>query len=256
MCIIAIKERHSKYPTIDRVKTMCRNNRDGFALAYHTDEAGVNIYRTMDVKLFLAKYEEVINSHDEHEIALFIHARIGTHGSISLANCHGWKDDDLGLCFAHNGILSIDSRDDLTDSETFFRDIFAPIYENYGWEGAELAINAVIGSSKFVFLDTLGRLIHYGNYIKDEDDGCLYSNSTYIDWGTRSYNTGTCALGNRWDSSLFEKNRKHKKKEEESKKGPQSFDEYWDSFAEAIEKDPYAWEEYWDYEDGCFRYPY
>ena len=107
MCIIAIKNRDSKYPSMKRVKTMCKNNRDGFALAYHTEDEGVNIYRTMDVNLFLNKYESVMNTYKEDEIALFIHARIGTHGSLSLTNCHGWKDDNLGLCFAHNGILSI-----------------------------------------------------------------------------------------------------------------------------------------------------
>ena len=248
MCIIAIKDRGSKYPSMKRVKTMCKNNRDGFALAYHTDGSGVNIYRTMDVNLFLNKYESVMKEYNEDEIALFIHARIGTHGSISLANCHGWKDDDLGLCFAHNGILSIDNRDDLTDSETFFRDIFAPIYESLGWEGAELAINAIIGTSKFVFLDTLGRLIHYGNYIQDDEDGCLYSNYTYIDWSARTY-SGNCALGNRWDGSYS----KHKKKEEEE--STQHVDEYWDEFMEEVAKDPWAWEEFWDYEEGCYKWP-
>lgn len=188
MCIIAIKERYARFPSEDRVRTMCRNNPDGFALAYHTDEEGVRIYRTMDRAKFIDEYKRIVETHNPEETSMFIHARISTHGSNKLENCHGWKDDNAGICFAHNGILSIDNRDDMTDSETFFRDIFLPIFYSQGWYGAEKAIDAIIGTSKFVFLDTLGRIIHYGHYTEDYEDNVLYSNTTYMDYGSFRYN--------------------------------------------------------------------
>ena len=43
------------------------------------------------------------------------------------------------LAFAHNGILSIKNRGDMTDSETFFRDIFSPVFEIGGWQGELLS---------------------------------------------------------------------------------------------------------------------
>lgn len=192
MCIIAIKGYGVEYPTVDRVSTMCRNNPDGFALAYFAKGEGVRIYRTMHKDTFIKEYEKVKDSHNKDDIALFIHARISTNGSTNINNCHGWKDDDIGMCFAHNGILRIDNRDDLTDSETFFRDIFVPAFSIGGWVAGEKTIRAIIGTSKFVFLDALGAIHYYGEYIQDAD-GCLYSNSTYKDYGY----AGCCS---RWPS--------------------------------------------------------
>lgn len=181
MCIIAIKELKAEFPSLSRVKAMCDNNPHGFALAYANRKGrGVSIFKTMDKKAFLDKYKEIVEAEDKDDTSMFIHARISTHGTISLKNCHGWKDDEVGLCFAHNGILDVHNREDMTDSETFFRDIFVPVFKAGGWEAAEKAVDAIIGSSKFVFMDTKGTLKYYGQYIP-EDDGCLYSNYTYVD---------------------------------------------------------------------------
>jgi predicted glutamine amidotransferase len=183
MCIIAIKGYNADYPSADKVNAMCKNNPDGFALAYYTATSGFQVYRTMKKNKFLAKYKEVMATYEPKEIGLFIHARIGTHGSININNCHGWTDEKTGLCFAHNGILSIDNREDMTDSETFFRDLFMPAYELGGWDAADRAVRACIGTSKFVFIDSHGTMRYYGQYIK-ESDGCMYSNGTYVDWSS------------------------------------------------------------------------
>lgn len=228
MCIIAIKDINAQFPSESRVRTMCRNNPDGFAMAYFTEEDGVRIYRTMDKNVFLDEYKKIVETHNPKETTMFIHARIGTHGSNCLANCHGWKDDTAGLCFAHNGILSIDNRDDLTDSETFFRDIFIPIFYVHGWVGGEKAINAIIGTSKFVFMDSLGRLIYYGNYTTDEEDGVLYSNFTYEDFGSYKYNSGCCL--SRWGGSSKKESEKEKEIVNELYEKSKTFDEsVWES---------------------------
>ena len=180
MCIIAIKPREVAYPSYKRVKNMCENNSDGFAIVWHVKGEPVRNYRTLNEKKFLKKYNEITSSYKAKDVSLFIHARIKTHGTQKLENCHGWIEDKIGLAFAHNGILSIKNRDDMTDSETFFRDIFAPVFEIGGWSAGERAIKACIGTSKFCFMDMYGNLIHYGNYIKG-DDGILYSNDSYME---------------------------------------------------------------------------
>ena len=185
MCIIAIKTREVAYPSYKRVKNMCENNSDGFSIVWHVLGQPVRNYRTLNEKKFLKKYNEITTAHKAKDVSLFIHARIKTHGTQKLENCHGWIEDKIGLAFAHNGILSIKNRDDMTDSETFFRDIFTPVFEIGGWEAGERAIKACIGTSKFCFMDMYGNLIHYGNYIKG-DDGILYSNDSYLErtWGS------------------------------------------------------------------------
>lgn len=198
MCIIAIKPREVAYPSYKRVKNMCENNNDGFAIVWHVKGEPVRNYRTLNEKKFLKKYNEITSTYKAKDVSLFIHARIKTHGTQKLENCHGWIEDKIGLAFAHNGILSIKNRDDMTDSETFFRDIFAPVFELGGWSAGERAIKACIGTSKFCFMDMYGNLIHYGNYIKG-DDGILYSNDSYMErtwnkyggcYGIGSYNYG------------------------------------------------------------------
>ena len=200
MCIIAIKPREVDYPSYKRVKNMCENNNDGFAIVWHAKGEPVRNYRTLNEKKFLKKYNEITSTYKAKDVSLFIHARIKTHGTQKLENCHGWIEDKIGMAFEHNGILSIKNRDDMTDSETFFRDIFTPAFEIGGWDAGERAINACIGTSKFCFMDMYGNLIHYGKYIKG-DDGILYSNDSYLERTWNRYG-GCCypsAYNRAWD---------------------------------------------------------
>lgn len=183
MCIIAIKKVGVKFPKVETIKTICKNNPDGFSLVWKdfSDGSKPNVFRTLSEDDFLKAYNTLIENQDYRNVNMFIHARIKTHGTKRLENCHGWQAN--GLTFAHNGILKIDNRDDLTDSETFFRDIFSPIYVHCGWESANKAIEAVIGTSKFVFMQDDGLIRYYGKYT--EDEGMLYSNDSYLHWRER-----------------------------------------------------------------------
>lgn len=176
MCIICIKKKGIKFPSIQSVKNMCKQNPDGFSMVVQSGCRKPEIYKTLNEGKFIKRYKDIAQNYDPSCTSLYIHARIKTHGTMRIENCHGWKEN--GLIFAHNGILSIANRDDLTDSETFFRDIFIPAYELGGWKLGEKTINAIIGTSKFVFMDDNGEIKHYGNYI--EDDGLLYSNTSYL----------------------------------------------------------------------------
>lgn len=180
MCIIAIKNPGVQFPTLSTVATMCYHNPDGFAVVWHkAGDKQSRVYRTMDRAKFLKRYGTIVNSLDYRTTALYIHARIATHGSLRIKNCHGFVDHKSRLCFAHNGILyNIPNRDDLTDSETFFRDYFIPTFRHGGWREADQLIRETIGFSKFVFMDGDGNIRRYGNYITDEN-GVLYSNQSF-----------------------------------------------------------------------------
>lgn len=177
MCIIAIKKKSAKFPKVETIKTMCENNPDGFAIVYHVKGGRVKSLRSLDSNEIYKVYKKLLR-HSYKNVSFFMHARIKTHGTININNCHGWHSDECSVYFAHNGILSVKNRNDMTDSETFLRDIFTPCYLMGGWEAAERAINACIGTSKFVFMNESGQIKHYGNYISEED-GMLYSNNTY-----------------------------------------------------------------------------
>lgn len=187
MCIIAIKDAGVQFPTIPTVETMCDHNPDGFAVVWHkAGDTHSRVYRTMDREKFLKRYKMIMSRNDYKTTSLYLHARIATHGSLKQSNCHGFVDTKTRLCFAHNGILGIKNRGDLTDSETFFRDYFIPTFRHGGWSEAERLIRDVIGYSKFVFMDGDGNIRRFGNYIKD-DAGVLYSNQSYIDYRSKYF---------------------------------------------------------------------
>lgn len=165
-----------KFPPKKEIENCCDSNPHGFGVMWN--ENGVlHNFRTLDKKKFIKKYVE-LSSLDPDKTACVVHARIKTHGSESVNNCHCWINQDTAMGFAHNGILSITNRGDMTDSETFFQDIFVPVYMQGGWKAAELAVKAIIGSSKFAFLDPLGHLFTYGVY-QENKDKVKYSNSSY-----------------------------------------------------------------------------
>lgn len=181
MCIIAIKQRGVEFPSISRLENMCDNNPHGFAVVWQDNAAenkNVKVFRTMNRGNFVQKYKWIVRNHDAESTALFLHARIATHGSLRIENCHGFVDYEQHVYFAHNGVLQIPNRGDLTDSETFFRDIFIPALQHGGWKEAEGVIEEHLGSSKFVFMTKGGELRKYGNFTSDYN-GVLYSNLSY-----------------------------------------------------------------------------
>lgn len=238
MCIIAIKTKQVGYPSFKRVKTMCESNPDGFALVWQAKDEPVHNYRTLNQGKFLKKYKWLTSTYKAKDVAFFLHARIKTHGSEKLENCHGWIEDSIGLAFAHNGILSIANRGDMTDSETFFRDIFTPVFKIGGWVAGELAIKAIIGTSKFCFMDMHGNLIHYGKYITG-DDGILYSNDSYEERTWKQFYYQDYGYGGKY-SRYFDRYSKPStqttKKVEEKKVADFDYDDY---------DDWYNSEEYW-----------
>lgn len=176
MCIILTKPKGIKSPSWDSVVTSCDRNPDGFSVAWYKDGMECpTIKRTLDKKEFL-EYMKPITEDDN--ISWILHARIKSVGPITLDNCHCWRDESTGLIFCHNGTLSITAHGGMTDSETFFRNLYIPAV-NGGGNGAHV-VEAIIGSSKFAFMKKDGSIVTYGKYVTDKDyPGVQFSNSTY-----------------------------------------------------------------------------
>ena len=173
MCVIIAKPTAAKAPAVSVITAAIATNPHGSSIVWYNKEKGTTeTYKTL-------KAEEMIDYYKDHykqlnEASFVFHARIATNGSRKLSNCHGWSTLGGNMAFFHNGILNIESRGDMTDSETFLRDIYEPIAMTRGHKAAEPAIKAIIGSSKFAFIDVQGRIKLYGHYT--ERDGVMYSN--------------------------------------------------------------------------------
>lgn len=182
MCIIALKFKGSDFPIAQTISNCMDSNRDGFAIAWN-ENGRLNVFKTMDASEMLEKYRHV-SSLDPATTGMVFHARIATHGSKKVENCHLWTDKSGRLAFAHNGMLhNVEVHDDMTDSEVFFRDYFLPVMEKCGPKVARRVADAIRGSSKFALINDKGDILPMGEYIKEKDltdKGCLYfSNNSY-----------------------------------------------------------------------------
>lgn len=180
MCILITKDKGAEFPPIGNILNSAENNPDGFSLAWN-EEGRVRTYRTLDRATFIRKYISLANRLGKDSSGMVLHARIATHGAVSLANCHCWTSfagTPGELAFAHNGILAVPPRGGMTDSETFLRDYFEPSFARAGWRGASGVIARKIGFSKFAFIDKEGNIRRFGQFITE--DGCQYSNTSYL----------------------------------------------------------------------------
>lgn len=185
MCIIAAGFRREI--TESHIRTSMSKNRDGAFILVRPP--GVRP-RLVTTKSFLVDdILKVFNEADPDAMILF-HARIATHGTVNLQNIHGWEED--GVYFCHNGVLSYKNRGDMTDSETFFRDMFMPIFRANKFEFNEKvdhAVSAVIGTSRFAFFHR-DKIMTFGSFIKDEG-GAVFSNDGFRERPLPVYGRGS-----------------------------------------------------------------
>ena len=171
MCIIIVKPQGAHLPPFEIISRCATRNPDGFGFAVPS-----RVFKSMSFKRFYRELQRVAKS----EVPAVIHFRFATHGSIRLANCHPFRDENTGISFAHNGVLSLVPDGDMTDSETAFRNILLPQIEHSGIDSVEFkkVISGVIGGSRFAFMTDDGQIKMYGQYIRYGD--CFYSNMNFI----------------------------------------------------------------------------
>ena len=171
MCIIIVKPEGAKLPPFDIISRCAMRNPDGFGFAVPG-----RVYKAMDFVAFYAELQKSVT----RDVPAIIHFRYATHGSVKRSNCHPFRDERLGLSFAHNGMLDIEPVGDKTDSETAFKHYLLPVVRHYGFESHEFvaAVRDIIGYSRFAFLTDEGKIDVFGYF--NHYQGCLYSNHNYL----------------------------------------------------------------------------
>ena len=169
MCVIVAKPAGAKLPAKKDLERMFEMNPHGCGFACPS-----KTYHSMDFEDFYNHLIEI----PVNEPAI-IHFRWATHGSVNLKNTHPFYDKGTDTYFAHNGILSVRPKGDMTDSETAFRKYLVPAIKKYGYNSKELKVSvySIIGYSKFAFLHNKNVQL-FGHFLKH--GSCYYSNLRHL----------------------------------------------------------------------------
>lgn len=220
MCIIVIKEKGTKMPSRDTLRTCYANNSDGAGFMYNHKGKVVVTKGFMTWKDFDEALTEVEKGlANTKKVSFVFHFRIATHGGTNPMNCHPFPishfdymlqqtylTTDIGV--AHNGIISLTSDSGyydykekkfvkkvakLSDTQIFIRDYLTDIQElNPEFYLSEAGLNLVgtLIESKMAFLDKNGLISTIGSF-NDDTNGVLYSNYTWMEtkW-TKAYGWG------------------------------------------------------------------
>lgn len=175
MCVIIIKPANVQHLDLTTLRKAMKANPDGYGIAYRNGE-NTRIYKTLSHDDFLYFFERAILTQPTSE-QYIIHCRIATHGEVTLQNCHPFADRKRNVAFFHNGTLSI-NRTDLTktDSETFFRHVYLPLYYRNPYQ-ANTAADIVRNYSKFAFMYKDGSILKQGSF--ECINGIYYSNTFF-----------------------------------------------------------------------------
>lgn len=167
MCVIIYKPVGVAKPSYQLLKRAAKFNPHGFGFVSTNQH-----YKTLHFETFYQHFKSV-SENDE----CLIHFRYATHGSVCERNCHPFVENDV--FFAHNGILSIQPMNDMTDSETAFRNQIYPAIEHFGYFSKKVddVINEIIAGSKFALMYN-NQVRLFGMYNKM--DGCYFSNLRFM----------------------------------------------------------------------------
>lgn len=165
MCVISYIPQGTQTLPTEIIRAMHRANPHGCGIVTPTDH-----YKGMSLDTLLRH----LKKRDPSQPCL-MHFRWATHGSVKRANCHPFYDKTTGTWFMHNGILDIQPKGDMTDSETAFREILVPEIAGHGLSSDDVryAVRGVIGGSRFAFMqgDDVQLFGQYERWL-----GCWFSN--------------------------------------------------------------------------------
>lgn len=196
MCIIVSKPKGIAMPDKETLRTCFTNNPDGAGLMF-VSKGKVNIIKgLMDFKEFYDYVTKLDKIHNFKDKALVMHFRISTGGNVDAGNCHPYpiscneKDlrktyisTDLGM--AHNGVISMYSRKHqvLNDTQMFIKECVSVLKDaksDFYTDYRCMSLLEDIAGSKLCFLDKNEELFYVGKFV--EDNGIMYSNTTYMPW--------------------------------------------------------------------------
>lgn len=176
MCVICVKNRGVEMPSENELRLAYEHNPHGWGFV----SSNGMFAHGMDFGEFMRLIKYV-----GKDDACIIHFRIATHGSIKIDNCHPFKGYVKGepVYFAHNGILPIRAKKDMTDSETEFRGVLLPAMKEFGFGSTafDRVVARRIYTSKFAFMKG-GEIRVYGRWLR-EDNGLMWSNLNHRPYG-------------------------------------------------------------------------
>lgn len=200
MCILIVKPAGVKVPSMKIFENCFWANKDGAGFAYSDG-------RKLTLSKGHMKFKDFENAlHDSGDLTKYpaiFHFRIATHGTVKPANTHPFNVNDR-MVAGHNGILRITPKGDLTDSETFFKYVCAPVLETCPLYSEEFStmVSALIDSSKLAFLTDKGDIKMFGKF--EEEDGVFYSNTSYLGYGAyRGYSAYSTKNYRHWDDDVY-----------------------------------------------------
>lgn len=221
MCVICVKPSGIELPDMDTFRAMWNNNRDGAGFMYaHEGRVFIN-KGFMKFDDFKAALKDIENTLDTMVTPMVFHFRIGTHGGNTPQNTHPFpisrdlKDlQTLSGAFpigvAHNGVIRIDTPENVSDTMQYIMTKLAPIYEKMGpgfmQDDDTLTRIKTETGSKLAILRADGHITCIGDFHHDVVDGCYYSNYSYLpelsSYGVCSSKWLSCDYDDTWLSSI------------------------------------------------------
>lgn len=193
MCLIIVGASREVRETLldhpDVMRDIYLSNADGLGAMYPTTR-GLRTIRTLPKNA--QDFAQVIRALPTDDRVVALHARMATHGSHTLENCHPYDVITGRVALMHNGVLATGNAEDKTKSDTwhYVRKTVAPmllkapkLFMNEGWQ--ELVARDITGANRFVVMNDRGDYT-----ILNEDTG-IYHNGI---WFANEY---------AWDPSLL-----------------------------------------------------
>lgn len=177
MCLLICRKPGSEIP-MAHLRNAFASNPHGAGYAYIRNGRVVIRRGFKDFRSFEQSYKTA-----DPKSPHLIHFRWATHGPKSKDNCHPFRLPH-GIAMGHNGIISIATVGDESDTRAFIGSVLTPDLTDHGAEILEMPsfqryIENQIGYSKLAFLRPDGSFIIYNEDMGDWVDGVWYSNKSY-----------------------------------------------------------------------------
>lgn len=178
----------------DRLESGFDSNPHGAGFAYNSPNGLVVEKGFFDFKDFY----EAISKQEQNQ--MLIHFRWATHGEKNQFNCHPWKIEhkSWSLAVIHNGILQIESSQEMSDTGHFVHGWLEPLLKRHSrniWKDhvfKSIAESFIGDYNKMVLMDSDGNWTIYNEEKGHWDGGSWYSNSDYKpkawEWADREGN--------------------------------------------------------------------
>lgn len=214
MCIILIKPKGKELPSKEIFRKCYTNNPDGCGYMYVENNEVVVKKGYMGYKNMYKELKKLGN-----DKGIVVHFRIGTSGNKDQKTCHPYplsadvKDLQTthyttDVAMVHNGIItgySDLSNNNLNDTQVFIRDFLSVLkdLDNEFYKNIKVQkMLKEITNSKLTFMNNKEEIFCVGDFI--EDDGILYSNTTYKTSYWSTYN---------WDKYYDERTKTYRYKD-------------------------------------------